>query len=412
MSKPFRPSDIAAVAERLEDYHAVFSTIWKMGQPLLDTTIQTACVSFDEEGDLLNLHLNPKFWQSQTQKQNDFTIAHESLHVILSHGVRIKNTTNPEAANIAADIVVNETLVREFGFDRKEIDPKNRFCWGDKFFPKNWPAYQGETFEFYYNHLEKMNVGGIGFMLIEGKDGHKGLVGAGDMKRMLDRVAKKLSDEERKELLDKLGAKEGRQAGNAAGGLVERMTKAFVRPKPKWESIVKTRLQRMLSDGTQEVWFTDMNRRLAASGLVDVALPVEIEEEAKSKVRARVYLFLDTSGSCHHLAQRFWNLAEGIPKKHFEVVPHCFDTKVYDIDLKVRQLYGFGGTAFSIIEQRIQRDVKNGARYPEAVFVITDGYGNSVRPEFPNRWHVLLTPQHDKRCFPSTVHFYDLKEFE
>ena len=69
-----------------------------------------------------------------------------------------------------------------------------------------------------------------------------------------------------------------------------------------------------------------------------------------------------------------------------------FDTKVYETTIESRRLYGFGGTSFDIIEDYIQSYIKkNNLKYPEAVFVITDGCGNSVNPQIPKNWYWFLS---------------------
>ena len=43
---------------------------------------------------------------------------------------------------------------------------------------------------------------------------------------------------------------------------------------------------------------------------------------------------------------------------------------------------------FDILEHYAQsyRKTKNKGKYPDAIFVLTDGYGNQINPEFPKRW--------------------------
>lgn len=63
-----------------------------------------------------------------------FVICHEALHIILNHGKRFQEKENPKIFNIAVDIVVNHSLVKDFGFIREEIDAKNEYCWIDTIF--------------------------------------------------------------------------------------------------------------------------------------------------------------------------------------------------------------------------------------------------------------------------------------
>src|SRR3546814_18475794 len=71
------------------------------------------------------------------------------------------------------------------------------------------------------------------------------------------------------------------------------------------------------------------------------------------------------------------------PPRSTRTVTRCPDTTLFRSG---------GGTRFDIIEKNIQKimGIEKSA-YPEGVFLITDGVGSSVTPEFPDRWHWFLT---------------------
>ncbi len=144
-------------------------------------------------------------------------------------------------------------------------------------------------------------------------------------------------------------------------------------------------------------------------------LPTEMEYEGYEKDRIEVLFFQDTSGSCAHLAKRFFQAAASLPKERFDVRLCCFDTKVYETSLETRQLYGFGGTSFSVLEYWIQNAIasKKLKGYPKAIFVITDGYGDMVYPQAgkEKNWHWFLS-NHYTRCIPAACNIYMLKDFE
>jgi predicted metal-dependent peptidase len=400
------------IANRLDSYHSVFSQLWSLGIPVMTNSCPTAAVWFDDVGDALHMEINPKFWSGLNHQQQNFIICHECFHVLLSHGSRMAAVSNPDIANVAADVVINELLVNQFGFSRKAVDPENEYCWKDKVLPKNFQGAILETFEWYYNYLDQKmqadnGIGDAGKLV----DDHSKLTAA-DASRIVRRAIDKMSDEEFKKLQEKIKDELNAQAGTDAGGVVAVMDSGPVRPKPKWETIVKSRLKKFNTDVDVESW-AHTSRRMSAMHR-SVILPVEISDEGPAPSRRQIYLFLDTSGSCQSLAPRFWKLAKSIPKDKFEIHPFCFDTKVYDISFKDKKLYGFGGTSFSILEGRIQKELtaKKINRYPDAIFVVTDGWGTKLAPEVPENWHILLTPHGERKCFPSTVHFYDLNEFE
>ena len=108
------------VGDSLENYYGLFYSFWSVSTPVEDVNIPTAAVSFDRVGKFLNFLFNPKFWKSLDDYEKLFVVSHEMLHLILNHGIRQVGLI-PELANIAMDVVVNETLVNYYGFDRNNI---------------------------------------------------------------------------------------------------------------------------------------------------------------------------------------------------------------------------------------------------------------------------------------------------
>ena len=107
----------------LEPHHAVFYKVWQMGKPVFNEKIETAAVQFDENGDFIWFHFNPTFWKRMQFKDKLFVICHEALHIVLNHGIRTKDAgMNHRATNVALDIVVNHSLVTNFGFTRTNIE--------------------------------------------------------------------------------------------------------------------------------------------------------------------------------------------------------------------------------------------------------------------------------------------------
>lgn len=409
MFKAFTHEETRELALRLEEHHAIFSQLWQISTRVYDDSIKTACVSFDDVGQVTCLSVNPKFWEQQSATQKEFIMCHEMLHVLLEHGRRVKDAVkaNQPAINATMDVVVNELLVGSFGFKRKDIDPKDKLCWISTVFPKRKDVVPNQTFEYYFNRLPK-------------KDTYKALVlddhsklGSGDISKMAEWISSKLSPDEKRSILSKLGKEAievSKLPGTEAGGLIKAMAMLRVRRQPKFETLIKTALRVIADSGIEETWITALNRRISTVHTSKVILPTEVDGEGIDKRRALIYFFLDTSGSCAGLADRFWRLALSVPRDVFDVRLRCFDTRVYEVSLKEKKLYGFGGTSFAILEQHIQAEI-NGGKYPDGVFIVTDGYGDSVVPVKPEKWHVLLTTPY-KTCFPDKVNFYDLAKFE
>lgn len=423
------------ILRELEMHHGVFYKLWEMGKPVFTPQIDTAAVAFNKGGDFVQFVFNPKFWHKCTPYERLFVICHEALHVILNHGVRMKDTKDRQACNIALDVVVNHMLVRCFGFDRTRISNWQKLCWVDTVFArpdgkiktdKGKPIADDDCFEYYLNMLDKYGMPKCG----KGKQGEgqpcQGMKGEGQGQgdeegdgeglqtlddhdvtggennawdEVIDRLDEGLADAEKETIkpeIDKhFQTTPSQRAGTETGGMwhVAQVTK--VKRKQKWETVIKRWVRKKMrsTDDDQEQW-ARLNRRMAFLPK-DMFLPsnMEIEEEVKDKHKINVRFYLDTSGSCWHLKDRFFTAAMSIPPDRFNVELFCFDTTVVPTDIVGKKMYGGGGTSFSIIEADIQRAIhgKDGdGKYPDAVFVMTDGYGNRVTPQMPERWYWFL----------------------
>ena len=95
---------------RLRMKSPFFGTLAMFAQFVPSTTISTAAT------DGRNIFCNPEFLQSLPNPQQDGLLLHEILHAALLHPLRLKER-DPQLWNIAADIVVNGTILRQVGFE-------------------------------------------------------------------------------------------------------------------------------------------------------------------------------------------------------------------------------------------------------------------------------------------------------
>ncbi len=218
------------------------------------------------------------------------------------------------------------------------------------------------------------------------------------------------------------GAGRGTGAGN---GIWQFDKKKRVSVKMKWVTLIRRWTNRNRHITAPVDQWNRSNRRLSffAKQMLNskhgpVFLPSEFEEpDAEERNRIKIWLFLDTSGSCVHYAERFWRVAESIPKNYFDVIPYAFDDATYPLSFKDKKLYGFGGTSFSPIEERIiEETVKKGKAYPSIVLIVSDGHANAVNPKYPERWHFFLTENSTEYCIPAVCkakkHVYQLSDWE
>lgn len=445
--KPLNSEETVRIASELEMYDSVFYQLWNLGSPMLSTEIPTAAVAFnDTDGQLMYFILNPTFWESLSFEQKKFVICHESLHVIYQHGVRFSGL-NKQLANYAADIVINHALINRFGFSRQEIDPKNIYCWVDKFFDST--ISDDMNFEYYYNLLLQQTSDAAdgsdsqsdGSQQADGESNGEGdsqsttsgkasgpnngsqnskLVDEhnfdGDASKILEKLGENLPDSSKHKLKEMLDNEEsGRTAGTTPGNNWLVVNVDNVKKKKKWETVIKKWALKYMKDADKstEQW-ARLNRRMTMLPR-DMFLPsdMEVEEREKDEKKIDVWFFQDTSGSCMGFAKRFFTAAKSLPTERFNIRLFCFDTSVYETSLASGRLSGFGGTSFTCIEDAIQRITKKeGIAYPMATFVISDGYANGpVRPQYPKKWYWFLSHNYT-HCIPSESHIFKLADFE
>ena len=482
-SKPLdqEPFDISAkeffeISRRLEKYHALFYRLWELGKPFFSNKLPTAAVQFDKTGHHTHWIWNPEFWKTLDEYSRDFVFCHEMLHVALNHGVRIKDSKYPSRANVALDLVVNHLLVNKFGFKRERVMNADKYCWIDTVFKHMANQVEKDKhFEYYYNKLmqlippvtlmkSKLSKSETGDGSGQGKvcdneglpetvDEHDGLIGR-EWEEVVKELDRSLSNEEKEEIRDIVEKhfqvadnkpnstnSQSKQAGTSMGDMWVFVDVSKVKPKRKWETIIKKWVQKVVreNDRTVEQW-ARVNRRFTLLPQ-DLMIPSEMEQDAMGddEQKIRVLFMLDTSGSCIGLKDRFIKAANSLPRDRFDVVGACFDTSVYPVNIYKGEIRGGGGTYFHILEDFIQqamkkdwfdvaRDAKNQpildgqgqprkqlvwkkGEYPSAVFIITDGYGDAVNPQHPDRWYFFLSVDY-RQYVPKESHTFLLKDFE
>jgi hypothetical protein len=213
---------------------------------------------------------------------------------------------------------------------------------------------------------------------------------------------------------DKDGGKPGgKAAGSIAGRLVYKANVyQKVKKKRKWETVIKKWSRKYKEKDKDEEQWTRRARRYSMVS-PSLMLPTEAEVEDKSETRIKVRFYQDTSGSCYGFRDRFFAAARSLPTDRFDVELFCFDTQVYPASLEEGKLYGFGGTSFSVLHQHVEQQLRSGeiARHPEAIFVITDGYGDQVRPSVPDKWYFFLSDNYT-HCIPEECNIFMLADYE
>ena len=218
-------SDWERIKEKLACHHSVFYKIVEIGKPSFTDSIPTAAVQFDKEGKFINFLFNEKFWETCDDYKKMFVICHEALHIVLQHGSRFLEGVNNKISNIAMDVVVNHSLVRDFGFIKEDVDPNSEYCWVDTVFKDKkylgFPYPDDESTEFYYNEIEKQKESNGGGGSGEGDnngnlvDDHSGLVNE-QLEEVVKQTIDQLDGPEKEQLSDALNniKKAGTNAGS------------------------------------------------------------------------------------------------------------------------------------------------------------------------------------------------------
>jgi predicted metal-dependent peptidase len=458
-----------SILNDLQQHHALFSEFWSVGTISETTQIPTAAIQFEKDGSGLQFLVNPDFWSGLTRDEKLFVLCHECLHVYFEHGKRGLKLEHKQLFNIAGDVVINHYLCDSFGFDRSKLKfevlgevtrPDGRtvqgadiLCWRDTTFYDDDTIEANRSMEYYYEKLvDKMEEqeqdggdgeGGSGApSWVKPLDDHESMQeqaqqqeqqeanGEGDSpsEELVKEIMSRMSNEELEDFQEKTDSSEEGQAAKTdqAGSFSSTMTRKIdlskIKPKRTWENAIQDIVGRYM--GAEEVKDVEQwarkSRRMAALGETDLMLPSEVEDIVPSKNKVDIWVFMDVSGSCYDYAERFLKAAASIPSKRFRVRAFSFDTRVANVDLnQIQDVRMGGGTAFDIIEQKIQSVMtEDKVKYPQSVFVITDGAGNNVEPQHPDRWHWFLIDGgyygygDSSRYIPPASKTYSFKDYE
>jgi predicted metal-dependent peptidase len=327
-----------------------------------------------------NLYYNTQFFNAMNNKEIEFVVAHEILHMVFDHLGR-REDRNPMIYNISADYIVNNTLVR----DRIGTIPSIVSCYQDF-------KYEGWTSEEVYDDVfEEAKKNGeeylkqLGEMLDEHLDmdgdeegdggSSAGEVGEDSNGNATSKSKPKYSKEEMKQIKDEIkenmiSAAQTAGAGNVPG-VVARMIKELTEPKMNWREIIRQSVQSSIrSDYT----FSRPSRKGQMSGAILPSMDFQDTID--------VAVCIDMSGSIGDAQGKdFLGEIKGIMEEFpdYNIKVWCFDTKVYNEedfeandgkDLLDYQLMGGGGTDF----MANWTYMKEQDYVPKKLIMFTDGY--------------------------------------
>lgn len=389
--------------------------VTKLGYPKSSVRISTAGISWDKYKKQVCFEFNEKFANTLSDEEFSFVVAHEAMHLAVCHIFLINDYVNKikrksnlskeekdkqisiflNKSNIAADCVVNDSLVNIYNL-KKQLE--NIAMYGKKvvgvdchnmsmsevyqllpeiemytFDIHSWDSFLDENGDIDKNFSDKIK---------------------GFIERNLNNSA--LSDKENQKLQDVANQFQHLNAGNSSLANRRPIVK-ISRNYINWNRLI---LEIVDSKKQEDIW-SKPNRRLV-SIYPDVILPKFESQEIET-----VFVAIDASGSIdQQQLSLFVDVVRNSPKR-FKIEAVTFNTTCYPLNIMKEDPSGGGGTSFACIEKYIQKNLKE---YPKCVVVISDGSGDCVNPQFPERWRWLLTDGgSDVYCKSMRHHF--LRDF-
>ena len=322
-----------------------------------------------------NFYYNSEFVNKLPQKQIEFLMGHEVLHIVYDHMGRVGDR-DKRLYNAAADYCVNSDLKQQRIGDFIPIGLYNKKYDG-------WSSE--EVYDDLYANADKINIDQLMKQVLDehldpdedgdddeggngpGKNGDKEGKGNGRPGKMSAEEKKALRDEIREAVLQ---AAEAAGAGNMPAG-VKRMINSLTNPQMNWRELIRQQIQSLVkSDYT---WMKPSRR----SWHMDAVFPGTNFAETID-----VSVAIDASGSMSESMLRdILSEVKGIMQAFddFKLQVWSFDTDVYGLetytpdnidDIDTYEVQGGGGTMF----EANWEFMKANEIAPKFFVMFTDGY--------------------------------------
>ena len=322
-----------------------------------------------------NFYYNSEFVNRLPQKQLEFLVGHEVLHVVYDHMGR-RQDRDGQLYNIAADYCVNADLIDSKIGEKITVVPV--------LYDRKYTGMSSEeVYDLLYENAEKIDINDLLKQMLdehlddsdEADDGDS----EGDSKGDKDGKGRpsKMTAEEKKALRDEireavLQAAEAAGAGNLPAG-VKRMINSLTNPQLNWRELIRQQVQSLVK---ADFTWARPNRK---GQHMDAILPGSNFAETID-----VSVSIDASGSMSDTMLRdILSEVKGIMEAFddFKLDVWTFDTKVYGYekytpdnidDIDDYELQGGGGTDFECNWDFMRENELT----PKLFIMFTDGYPN------------------------------------
>ena len=303
-----------------------------------------------------HLFFNRQFFEKMTTKEVEFVVAHEILHNVFEHMLRVEGRDR-KIWNAAADYSVNGQLVR----DRIGEPPKGIKIFHD---PKHYGKSTEQVYDEIYEDLDEQELAALGQLLDEHIDWEKD--GKDGRPQYSKEELKQIRDEIKEAMMQ---AAQAAGAGNTPAE-IQRMIRELTEPKMNWREILRQQIQSTIKN---DYTFMRPNRK---AWHMNAILPGTNFDETID-----ICIAIDMSGSIgDEQAKDFISEIKGIMDeyKEYKIKLWCFDTNVYNeqdfdgygADIMEYEVMGGGGTEFDVNWDYMKEHDIN----PKKFIMFTDGY--------------------------------------
>lgn len=463
MNQIFPINEYFKIKREIENCDSFYGALYNLTEVSYSEKVETACISFDKEGNAINMLINPIFWSSLNDEAKMFVILHELYHVVYDHAKRIIQLGGEfDIGNIASDIVINHHLYEKIGVDRNLFDWE-RFCWVETCF-QNEVVPTNKSFEYYYNKLKSKNLPQKELLGSHSKgeelenDNKKSNTSENNKKNKEEKENSKnkvsSSQEDKKnnnefipenfsatfkdilernpELINEiahspdfknLGSELKKHMPKVVGlGKGHEGSKVEYQPvdeKPTFHKLMKLLIpkQKDYEESEVEMWVGTHRRYTAFLKQNNHILLPNIRDEEKRipNEKKEVWIFMDSSGSCHGMFHAFSTIVMALLKeKNVRCRAFAFGDDCEEVDVKNHRISFYSGNAggFDCIEEKILKIMNAEKRkYPDNVVVLSDGgvtFDCINKLKDPKKWILLINNDYCRHLTPQGGKYFEI----
>jgi len=365
------------------------SAVLRLGKLRFSGMVETAAIY--ASGEHVALYFNPNFFEAIDILELAGVLVHEALHFALRHQLRaetIRRQSERFLFNLAADAVINDLITKCYPELKLPGKPITGLCLIGE------DASQMSA-EQVFQRLRSMQQGtgrssDSGWHLLETVDDHS--FWGSDEQPQEDSHTQppavgwsEASSSVACRLLEEWGTKD------AAWGTEPLGAARLVRQSRRRKNLARFLIDSMTSQRRCETRWAPPARKLSAF------YPKVILPSYDAVSHWNVLIAIDASGS---VPNDFLSVALALARQRIQrtkITLISFDAKTYQVLPSMCQVRGGGGTRVQAVEEFAQTQM---SRYPDQVFVMTDGLTSPPKLSQPKRWLWILPPWGSTRAIP------------